>query len=298
MTSNFERIRYPDGQIGAKYVGSTPRVDMGVDIRVSGPFNIEERINSYEDLFYIRSIADVIKHSGRGTSNYRLFIPCLFGQRSDRRFDDLQSFDLKLIAEVINSCGFGNIEILDPHSDVALCLINNSRKRSSLEYVEKAIKHYHDVNAALHNGSEDPILVSPDAGAYKKVFEYGEKLKLEVVAAVKHRDKEGNVDLRFIGDVKNKPCFIVDDLCDGGYTFLVLAKALREQGAREVYLYVSHGIFSKGFKELHKVIDHIYCTNSVKDIDVAAIEGSIVQSSVEKFVQIVPNDYVTQFKVI
>lgn len=289
--SSFERIRYPDGQISAKYIGPKPRVEMGHDIRIAGPYTIEERINSYEDLFYIRSIANVLNYSGRGASNYKLFIPCMFGQRSDRRFDDMQSFDLKIIADIINSCGFGNVEILDPHSDVTLALISNSHKISSFEYVKKAIDHYHSVNAALHNYSVDPILVSPDAGAYKKVFDYGEKLGLEVVAAVKHRNKEGKVDLKFIGDVKDKTCFIVDDLCDGGRTFIILAKSLRTQGAREVYLYVTHGIFSNGLDQLSDEIDHVYCTNSVMDIE--NYNYITTQSYAVK-----PTDYITQFKVI
>lgn len=284
----FERIRYPDGQIGAKYIGPKTDEDMYV---------IKERINSYEDLFYIRSIADVIKFAGpNNTRLYRLMIPCMFGQRSDRRFSTFQSFDLKLITDIINECEFGKVSILDPHSDVTLALINNSEKISSFEYVEKAIKHYHDWNAAYHNGSVDPILVSPDAGAYKKVFEYGEKLRLPVVGAVKYRDKEGNVSLQFVGDVKDKVCFIVDDLCDGGYTFIVLTKALKEQGAREVYLYISHGIFSKGLWPLFEAgISRVYCTNSVKDHDRTAIKPR-TSDSMDDF-QTIP-DYLIQFKVI
>src|SRR5262245_17202208 len=99
MKMVFERIRYPDGQIGAKFNGPT----------VTGlpEYIIKERINSYEDLFYVRSIADVIHNNVYtlgGRNSFKLFIPCLFGQRSDRRFDKFQSFDLKLIADVINAC--------------------------------------------------------------------------------------------------------------------------------------------------------------------------------------------------
>lgn len=288
MTNSFKRITYPDGQIGAEYIGGEQQAVFGTEARI-GTFTISERINSYTDLFYIRAIADILNNKGVGCKHYKLFIPCMFGQRSDRRFSEFQSFDLKLITDIINECGFGRIEILDPHSDVTLALIENSEKISSFEYVEKAIKHYHDWNAAHHNGSVDPILVSPDAGAFKKVFEYGEKLGLEVVGANKFRDKEGKVTLKFIGDVKDKVCFIVDDLCDGGYTFITLAKALKEQGAREVYLYVTHGIFSKGFTELTENIRHIYTTNSVKDLDLEN-RGTFGGSKL--------SEYLTQFKVI
>ncbi len=60
--------------------------------------------------------------------------------------------------------------------------------------------------------------------------------------------------------VKGKRCLIVDDICDGGATFVALARRLREAGAIEVSLFVTHGIFSKG-KDLEG-IDNIYTTGS------------------------------------
>lgn len=281
----FERIRYPDGQVGAKFV----------EDGTGAPMVLKERINSYEDLFYVRAVADIIKRYRFGTN--WLFIPCMFGQRSDRRFDRHQSFDLKLITDVINACDFDVVKILDPHSDVTLALVNNSEKVSSLEYVKQSIDHYHAWNTAHHNGTEDPILVSPDAGAFKKVFGYGQELGYEVVGANKCRNKDGTITLSFTGDVKNRACFIVDDLCDGGYTFILLTEALKKQGAREVYLYISHGLFSKGFAPLHQAgITHVYCTNSVKDLD--PNEGVIRTGDPQDYDTVKVKDFVTQFKVI
>jgi len=240
---NYKRIKYPDGQIGAEIVN------------ITHPYIINERINSYEDLFFIKSICDALDFAN--VKNRHLVIPCLFGQRSDRRFLPTNSFDLKIIADFINSCGFMDVKIFDPHSDVSLALIHNSSKVSPVEKIELAIK---DIN-------EDIILISPDAGAYKKVFEIGQKFNMEVTAAVKHRDLAGKIELKFIGDVKGKNCLILDDLCDGGYTFVMLSQQLKDQGANNIYLYVSHGYFSKGFDELKKNIKKIYCTNSVKDVN-------------------------------
>lgn len=248
----YERVKYPDSQISVKILDPLGTM-------------IIERINSYEDLIFIRSIAEA---SERKLS---LTIPCLFGQRSDRRFDKNQSFDLKIIAEIINSCNFESVRILDPHSDVSLALINNSYKLDSGDYVKESL---YNIDRAYKD--TDIVLVSPDAGAYKKVFGYGEEFSLPIVAAVKHRDKEGKVDLTFMGDVKGKDCLIVDDLADGAFTFVKLAEALKAQGASRIFLYVTHGYFSKGFDELKKNITHIFCTNSVKDIE----EGYITQYKV------------------
>lgn len=277
----FEKIKYPDGQVGAKWVG-----DLSVIHNVAV---IKERINSYEDLAYVRAIADILEYH---KSECSLEIPCLFGQRSDRRFSDDASFDLRFITDTINSCNFLNVTVLDPHSDVCMALLRNSHKKTSFPYVQDSVldirrRMYEE---GLSSSGDDILLVSPDAGAYKKVFEYGEKLNLPVMGAMKHRDKDGKIDLMFSHDVEGKDCLIVDDLCDGGYTFELLGKALKEHKARKVYLYVSHGLFSKGFTNLYEIIDHIYCTNSVKDIGEYEFTTTlgVINTS----------DYVTQYKVI
>lgn len=57
-----------------------------------------------------------------------------------------------------------------------------------------------------------------------------------------------------VGNPKGKRVLIVDDICDGGATFITLAKALLGQGATEVHLFVSHGIFSKGTRVLFDAV--------------------------------------------
>lgn len=261
----YDKIRYPDGQISVKI---TDRSNA----------HITERINSYEDLIFIKSIAEAYHHSSGHAEPLTLFIPCLFGQRSDRRFSESQSFDLKIIADIINSCNFSRVGILDSHSDVSLALINNSHKVDPLIYIKQCIDHEAvDFRNLREETKKDIVLISPDGGSYKKVFSYGEILDIPVAAANKHRDLNGKINLNFTGDVKDKTCLICDDLLDAGGTFIALAKFLKEQGASKIYLYISHGFFNKGFDELKKYIDHIYCTNSVKDIE---------------------NDFITQYKVI
>lgn len=275
----FKVINYPDGQISVKVEEFSKHLYF--------------RINNYQDLIVLISVAEV--YNANNVELPTLFIPCLFGQRSDRRFNPKQSFDLKVICDIINSCEFPRITILDPHSDVSLALINNSQKMSSFDYVSETVDKIRKTSV-----DNNLILVSPDAGAYKKVFEYGQKLGLEVVAAVKHRDSKGNVNLHFTTPVVGKECLIVDDLCDGGYTFEVLGQALKQQMASSIYLYVSHGYFSKGFIKLHDIIDHIYCTNSVKDIENYTVGEPRTSQDMypDKYETFETKDFITQFKVI
>lgn len=246
-------LRYPDGQASVVCDHS------GIEWQDR---KITMRINSYEDLFILKGASDVYRHNY--DSPLSAFIPCLFGQRSDRRFSKYQSFDLKIICDFINSCNFNRVYLFDPHSDVGPALINNSVVCDTL------------LKRAIHNAHFDlnkPDLVSPDAGAYKKVFKLAEEFNAGLVAANKFRDEQGKISLNFSGDVAGKTFLILDDISEYGNTFKNLADKLKDNGAEKVYLYVSH--FSGGGKDKYKStiedmlkhIDGIYTTNSVRDFD-------------------------------
>ena len=86
-----------------------------------------------------------------------------------------------------------------------------------------------------------------------------------MVHCIKSRDlRNGNVSLRVLEPQKciNRNCVIIDDLCDGGATFIAIAKQISEQ---HLTLIVSHGIFSKGFTELQTWFDSIITTDSYRN---------------------------------
>jgi ribose-phosphate pyrophosphokinase len=251
---NYQIKKFNDGQVTAKIT------DRGnIDVKIRG--------NSYEDLFNAAAIKEAWDAENATNKNAvaTLTIYCLIGQRSDRRFNKSESFDLKIITNFINTMKFDKVSILHPHSSISLALIDKSEKISHFEFVKKAYKTL-----------EKPILISPDAGAYKTTHEIAEKLNADLVPSNKVRIN-GTPVISIQGNVKGKDCLIVDDLADGGRTFKFLAEELKSQGANKVYLYVTHAQFNYGFDELKESIDHIYCTNSFKDIE---------------------DKYVTQFKVI
>lgn len=251
---NYQIKKFKDGQVTAKILDSG-----NLDIKIRG--------NSYEDLFQVAAIKEAWNAENLTNKSVvsTLTIYCLIGQRSDRRFNKGESFDLKVIADFINIMEFDKVFILHPHSTISLALINNCEKISHFQFVQKTFE-------IIGN----PVLVSPDAGAYKTTHEIVEKLNADLVPSNKVRI-DGAPVISIQGDVKGKQCLIVDDLADGGRTFNFLAKELKSQGASKVFLYVTHAQFNYGFDELKETIDHIYCTNSYKDID---------------------DEYVTQFKVI
>jgi len=114
---------------------------------------------------------------------------------------------------------------------------------------------------------DKPILVAPDAGALKKVSSIAKALGTQWVRADKSRDPatgEITGTVVYSEHVGQRDFLIVDDICDGGRTFIALAEALRPLTDGRVYLYVTHGIFSSGYDALTAAIDGIYTANSFR----------------------------------
>ena len=162
------------------------------------------------------------------------------------------------MASLINNLNCQLVTIYDPHSQVTIDMLNNSKIISLLDIVCNSV-------LADKIKRENISIVSPDKGATSKVQLVGKMIGEDVICASKVRDtKTGNiVATEVYGDVFGKKCILLDDICDGGRTFIELAKVLRNKGAEQIYLYVTHGIFSKGLDVLKQYFDHIYCYQTV-----------------------------------
>jgi ribose-phosphate pyrophosphokinase len=181
-----------------------------------------------------------------------LVIPYLLAARYDRLMLPGDSIDLKVIADMINSCGFEKVYLYDVHSDVASLLIKNAIAITNKNLVEKYNK-------------QDAVLICPDAGAAKKVgkyFDWNTNIK-SIVYCSKNRDlATGKLTLEILEpeECANKNCVIIDDICDGGGTFLAIAEKIKPA---HLTLIVTHGIFSKGFGELEKYFQEIIVSDSL-----------------------------------
>jgi ribose-phosphate pyrophosphokinase len=158
--------------------------------------------------------------------------------------------------------------VIDPHSDVLEACLDNYKKENNFNLVKFALSNIDNKD----NARDRICLVSPDAGAYKKIFDVAKFYKIEnIITATKVRDmKTGNIlhtEIPVLDQHNNLTYVIIDDICDGGRTFVELAKVIKAgRPTAKVYLVVTHGIFSAGFKTLNEYIDGIYCTNSYRDV--------------------------------
>jgi ribose-phosphate pyrophosphokinase len=176
-----------------------------------------------------------------------------------------EPLSVKVYADILNAMQLNKVFVFDAHSEVTPALLNNST----------VIPNYAFIKEVLNKIGQNVKLISPDGGALKKIYKVSEFLGgVEVVECSKSRDvKTGKLSgfKVYEDDLQGMDCLIVDDICDGGGTFVGLAEELKKKNAGKLYLAVSHGIFNKGFDVLD-CFDKIFTTNSFKDFDDQRVE--------------------------
>ena len=240
---------------------------------------ITSRLNNWLDLELI--ICAVKSLQSLGHKMIHLYTPYIIGARSDRKFSEGGNNYLKdVICPILNSLELESITCIDPHSHVLEACLKRFRKESNIKLIELALN-----DGILGQGKvkkegginwiNENILVSPDAGASHKIYKLAEQIgyKGDVITCSKERDENGKLTKTVVpttyNQLANKDIIILDDICDGGNTFINIAKEISKfmDDDAKLYLIVTHGIFSKGFNELADYFDKIYCTNSYQDLN-------------------------------
>ncbi len=168
--------------------------------------------------------------------------------RQDKPVGNDATFALRSFSGLLNSMRWESVTIHDPHSSAAL------------EFIERSTAFYYvaTTRAAFASTASD-VLCLPDAGARDKYAPLFRDLPMVYAKKVREQSTGDITKLELLGSVAGKRVFIVDDICDGGATFVRLAKLLRESGSAHVTLFVSHGIFSNGTSVLFDAgIDRVF----------------------------------------
>ena len=248
---NIERFNFPGGEVHVKLT----------DIPRRPVCQLTHFIRNSDDIMSLLLITDAMRRAGQ--KNIALTLPYVPYARQDRVMVEGEPLSIKVLADLINAQNYSSVIIWDPHSDVTPALINNCQVVHQHEIVHKNL-------GVLMGGCSNPVLVCPDAGARKKTLKIAQTCGFkEIVFSDKVRDvATGKITGTIISDrpvIWNKASdhVIVDDICDGGYTFIELAKVLRAAGVvGKIKLYVTHGIFSKGLTVFDGLIDEVYTANS------------------------------------
>jgi ribose-phosphate pyrophosphokinase len=196
--------------------------------------------------------------------------------RQDRVCSPGEALGAAVFCKLINDQDYASVTVVEPHSDVTPALLQRTRIVDASAFLAAALR--------APQFERGVTLLAPDAGAHKRVQALAKKLKVpDVLFAQKVRDpRTGRItETRAPDVIPEQPILVVDDICDGGRTFLELARAMRPKTAQPLYLYVTHGIFSHGFDELNSLYDRIFTAydwteTSAEGGPVLINEGSLV----------------------
>lgn len=229
-----------------------------------GPNVILWCYDSDEELFTLASTVDFIKRNANPFKGIVLFLPYVPNARMDRIKSPQENFSLKVFANFINSLGFDSVYTNNVHSNVSQALINNIENRDDEPLIEYAIDNYHP-----------DVIFFPDEGACKRYADIDivKQSNKPIAFGIKKRDwKTGKIlGLDVISDVDltDKKVLIIDDICSAGGTFKFSSMKLKEMGAKDVALFVSHCEDNIQNGDLLKtdLISTIYTTDSILHIE-------------------------------
>ena len=222
----------------------------------------------YENDREFLALMYIVKHlRANSVSGVYLYMPYIPNARMDRVKNSEDVFTLKYFAELLNSLEIDRIEVLDPHSSVSEALINNLMVISPRCYIETVLGNIMPQLRKIHEPDADILMFYPDEGAMKR---YSGMVDIPYAFGIKKRDwKTGTIEgldvAGAVDQITGKDILIVDDICSRGGTFYHSAKKLKELGAKDIYLYVSHceNTILEGELLEGDLIKKVYTTNSI-----------------------------------
>lgn len=233
---------FPDGE---KQISIDSEIDRKKEIVVIC------RVTNAEELFILMQVNDILS---RHEVKWYLYITYLMSMRMDRVMDFNRPFSLSIVGNIIKNFSAYDIEVLEPHSERLMDLLECYRDT----FIHSIDKRYF----------RNSTIVFPDEGSAER---YQESLGLDALVFNKKRNLEtGKIESFEIvskGMVYNNFVFI-DDLCDGGGTFLGELEILKEKYPDGKFtLIVCHAVNEQGLRKVLDKFDKVIISNSYKDWD-------------------------------
>ncbi len=221
---------------------------------------IRMRIVSANDLFILMQIGDILN---RHLIEWQLEITYLMSMRMDRLMSFNESCSLQIVSNIINNLKPQVVNILEPHSSKTTTFINNSIY----------LPYTHVGNLLI---DKNTIMCFPDHGAYQRYLRhysnnpYMTFKKVRDLSTGKIKFIEQDITLTQIErDFQPESILLIDDLCDGGNTFISIAKQLRKIWSIPINIAVTHVVNEEGLQKLSNTFDKVVITNSYKNWDIS-----------------------------
>lgn len=245
--------RFADGEIFIKSLTSVRDKDVFLIQSFSNPVN--------ENLMELLIAVDSLKRAS--AKSITAIIPYFGYSRQDRKASGREPITAKLVADLLTTAGVSSVSLIDIHSPQEQGFFN-----IPVDVMNGSIILFHKF--ICQQNLSNLILVAPDYGSVKQIRSLAQIFKLPIAIVDKKRTEHNKCEsISLLGDVTNKVCVIVDDIIDTAGTITEAAKLLKKNGAKNVYIIATHGLFNgnaieninKQFKE--KVIDEIWISNSL-----------------------------------
>ena len=245
-----------------KFADGEIYIEINENIRGNSIFIIQSvSYPANDNLMELLLCIDALKRSS--AKNITAVIPYFGYARQDRKVVPRTSISAKLVSNLITKAGADRIVTVDLHSgqiqgffDIPVDNLFSTPIFS--RHIKKNLK------------KNNLICVAPDVGGVERARALGKILDVGLAIIDKRRPAPGKSQvMNVIGNVKGKTCLIVDDIIDSGGTIVNAAKALKERGAKEVHVYVTHGVLSgKAIEKIKKShIKNLVLTDTIDNED-------------------------------
>ena len=214
-------------------------VELYQNVRGEDMFILQSTSRPANDhLMEILIIADTLRRSS--AQRITAVIPYFGYARQDRRTRARTPITAKLVANLISQAGVNRVLTMDLHSaqiqgffDIP---VDNLYASPIFEI---------DIRTQFQGNADQLTVVSPDIGGVTRARELAQRLDVDLAVIDKRRSRPGEIaEMNVIGDVKDRICILVDDICDTAGTLCKGADLLVEKGAKEVNAYITHGVLS------------------------------------------------------
>ncbi len=276
--SKFLKNRLVNSSI-RKFSDGEIYIEINENIRGNSIFVIQSVSSPANDnLMELLLCIDALKRSS--AKNITAVIPYFGYARQDRKVVPRTSISAKLVSNLIEKAGADRVVTVDLHAGQIqgffdIPVDNLFATPIFARHVKKKIK------------TKNLICIAPDVGGTERARSLGKILNVGLAIVDKRRPKAGQSQvMNIIGDVRGKTCIIVDDIIDSGGTIVNAATALKKRGAKDVHVYVTHGVLSGGAENKIKksniknlvitdTIDNAAKVKNIKNIEVLTISNLV-----------------------
>ena len=222
--------RFNDGEIFVEVFENVRGEDMFILQSTSNPAN--------DNLMELLIMADALRRSS--AARITAVLPYFGYARQDRRTKARTPITAKLVANMLVGAGIERVLTMDLHAAQIQGFFD-----IPVDNLYASPIFALDIKTQFKGRMGELMVVSPDVGGVARARELAKRINSPLAIVDKRREKPGEVaEMTVIGDVKDKICLIVDDMCDTAGTLCKAAEVLINKGAKEVHSYISHGVMS------------------------------------------------------